>query len=94
MVNELSELFKISDVTILMDSADLEIKGLFSRIHGGAVNSYKNMMSFAGISPISAVDYNVTNENALKNEIAFLKEYQYFRRQSQRINKLILGVSI
>lgn len=40
-VNELSERFGISDVTIRMDLADLEAKGLLSRIHGGAVSSYK-----------------------------------------------------
>lgn len=40
-VNELSNLFNISDVTIRMDLADLEAKGLLSRVHGGAVSSYK-----------------------------------------------------
>lgn len=40
-VNELSSLFEISDVTIRMDLADLEAKGLLSRVHGGAVSSYK-----------------------------------------------------
>lgn len=40
-VNELSALFEISDVTIRMDLADLEAKGLLSRVHGGAVSSYK-----------------------------------------------------
>ena len=40
-VNELSALFEISDVTIRMDLADLEAKGMLSRVHGGAVSSYK-----------------------------------------------------
>ena len=40
-VNELSSLFDISDVTIRMDRADLEARGRLSRIHGGAVSSYK-----------------------------------------------------
>ncbi|MBQ8816609.1 MAG: DeoR/GlpR transcriptional regulator [Lachnospiraceae bacterium] len=40
-VNELSALFDISDVTIRMDLADLEAKGMLSRVHGGAVSSYK-----------------------------------------------------
>ncbi len=40
-VNELSALFDISDVTIRMDLADLEAKGQLSRVHGGAVSSYK-----------------------------------------------------
>ena len=40
-VNELSALFDISEVTIRMDLADLEAKGMLSRVHGGAVSSYK-----------------------------------------------------
>ena len=40
-VNELSELFETSEVTIRMDLTDLEAKGLLSRVHGGAVSSYK-----------------------------------------------------
>ena len=40
-VSELSKTFGISDVTIRMDLADLESKGLLSRVHGGAVSSYK-----------------------------------------------------
>ena len=40
-VTELSELFGISEVSIRTDLADLEAKGLLSRVHGGAVSSYK-----------------------------------------------------
>lgn len=40
-VNDLSEKFGISEVTIRIDLADLEAKGLLSRVHGGAVSSYK-----------------------------------------------------
>ena len=40
-VNELSALFDISEVTIRMDLADLEAKGMLSRVHGGVVSSYK-----------------------------------------------------
>ena len=40
-VNDLSRMFHISEVTIRMDLADLEKKGLLSRVHGGAVSSYK-----------------------------------------------------
>ena len=40
-VTELSELFGISEVSVRSDLADLEAKGLLSRIHGGAVSSYK-----------------------------------------------------
>jgi len=44
-VNELSDMFKISEVTIRMDLADLEQKGLLTRVHGGAVSSYKTYYS-------------------------------------------------
>lgn len=37
----LSKLFNISEVTIRNDLADMEHKGLLSRVHGGAVSSYK-----------------------------------------------------
>lgn len=40
-VTKLSALFDISEVSIRMDLADLEAKGLLSRVHGGAVSSYK-----------------------------------------------------
>ena len=40
-VTELSELFGVSEVTIRMDLADLEERGLLSRVHGGAISSYK-----------------------------------------------------
>lgn len=40
-VNELSQIFGVSEVTIRTDLADMESKGLLSRIHGGAVYSYK-----------------------------------------------------
>ncbi len=40
-VSQLSVLFEVSEVTIRNDLADLESKGLLSRVHGGAVSSYK-----------------------------------------------------
>ena len=40
-VSGLSELLEVSEVTIRNDLSDLESKGLLSRVHGGAVNSYK-----------------------------------------------------
>lgn len=40
-VNTLSDLFAVSKVTIRMDLKDLEEKGLLSRVHGGAISSYK-----------------------------------------------------
>ncbi|MBE6913193.1 MAG: DeoR/GlpR transcriptional regulator [Ruminococcaceae bacterium] len=40
-VTALSTLLKTSEVTIRNDLADLENKGLLSRVHGGAISSYK-----------------------------------------------------
>jgi len=40
-VTELSQLFNVSEVTIRIDLSDLEEKGLLSRVHGGAVSSYR-----------------------------------------------------
>ncbi len=40
-VVELSRLFDISEVTVRNYLADLEAKGLLSRVHGGAISSYK-----------------------------------------------------
>ena len=39
-VTELSEMLDISEVTIRTDLADMESKGLLTRVHGGAVSSY------------------------------------------------------
>ncbi len=40
-VTELSRYFDISEVTVRNYLADLEAKGLLSRVHGGAISSYK-----------------------------------------------------
>lgn len=40
-VSELSKFFDISEVTIRNYLVDLEAKGLLSRVHGGAISSYK-----------------------------------------------------
>ncbi|MBO5453111.1 MAG: DeoR/GlpR transcriptional regulator [Clostridia bacterium] len=40
-VNELSKKFNVSEVTIRSYLADMEKKGLLSRVHGGAISSYK-----------------------------------------------------
>lgn len=40
-VTELSRLFDVSEVTVRNYLSDMEKKGLLSRIHGGAVSSYK-----------------------------------------------------
>ena len=40
-VTELSTRFGVSEVTVRSDLEDMEKKGLLSRVHGGAVSSYK-----------------------------------------------------
>lgn len=40
-VNELSKKFNVSEVTIRCYLADMEKKGLLTRVHGGAISSYK-----------------------------------------------------
>lgn len=46
-VTGLSKLFDISEVTIRTDLADMEYKGLLTRVHGGAVSSYKPYYSMS-----------------------------------------------
>lgn len=46
-VTELSKIFNTSEVTIRTDLADMEYKGLLTRVHGGAVSSYKPYYSMS-----------------------------------------------
>ena len=46
-VTELSELFGISQVTVRAYLEDMEKKGLLTRVHGGAVSSYKPYYSMS-----------------------------------------------
>lgn len=41
-VSELSQFFGVSEVTIRSDLADMETENLLSRVHGGAISSYKS----------------------------------------------------
>ncbi len=41
-VNELSKKFSVSDVVIRTDLSELEGQGLLTRVHGGAITSYKS----------------------------------------------------
>lgn len=61
-VNDLSRLFHISEVTIRMDLADLEKKGLLSRVHGGAVSSYK---TYYNMSMQQRLDANREQKQAI-----------------------------
>ena len=46
-VSELSQLFGVSEVTVRAYLEDMEKKGLLSRVHGGAVSSYKPYYSMS-----------------------------------------------
>ena len=46
-VTELSQLFGVSEVTVRAYLEDMEKKGLLSRVHGGAVSSYKPYYSMS-----------------------------------------------
>lgn len=62
-VTALSEMFGISEVTVRSYLADMESKGLLSRVHGGAISSYK---------PYCSMNFNQRMETnkAEKNSIA------------------------
>jgi DeoR/GlpR family transcriptional regulator of sugar metabolism len=46
-VTELSQLFEVSEVTVRAYLEDMEKKGLLTRVHGGAVSSYKPYYSMS-----------------------------------------------
>lgn len=41
-VSDISAMFKVSEVSIRTDLSELETQGLLSRVHGGAISSYKS----------------------------------------------------
>lgn len=59
-VYDLSQMFNVSEVTIRLDLSDLEEKGLLSRVHGGAVSSYKTYYN------MSLYQRSSTNEDEKK----------------------------
>lgn len=72
-VNELSALFDISEVTIRMDLADLEAKGLLSRVHGGAVSSYKSYYNMNMQQRLSA--NQAQKQSIAKHIVEMIEEY-------------------
>ncbi len=66
-VNELSKIFNVSEVTIRIDLSDLEEKGLLSRVHGGAVGSYK---SYYNMSLKQRSNTNEAEKKAIVEHIA------------------------
>ncbi len=70
-VTELSKLFSISEVTIRTDLADMEYKGLLTRVHGGAVSSYKPYYSMSLNQRLST---NQTQKEIIAGKIAGMIE--------------------
>ena len=70
-VTELSQMFSISEVTIRADLADMENKGLLTRVHGGAVSSYK---SYYNMSLNQRMTTNQSQKEIIANKIAEMIE--------------------
>lgn len=70
-VNELSRLFDISEVTIRTDLADMENKGLLTRVHGGAVSSYK---PYYNMSLNQRMSTNQEQKEIIAKKIAYMIE--------------------
>lgn len=70
-VSTLSELFDISEVTIRNDLADMESKGLLSRVHGGAISSYKPYYS---MNFNQRLETNQIEKNKIAKRIATMIE--------------------
>lgn len=70
-VTELSELLDVSEVTIRNYLADMETKGLLSRVHGGAVSSYKPYYS---MNMTQRLETNQTEKVEIAQKIADMIE--------------------
>ena len=70
-VTELSRLFGVSEVTVRAYLEDMEKKGLLSRVHGGAVSSYKPYYS---MNLNQRLEANQTEKVAIAEKIASLIE--------------------
>lgn len=70
-VTELSEMFNISEVTVRNYLSDMERKGLLSRIHGGAISSYKPYYS---MNMNQRLETNQAEKVDIANKIAQMVE--------------------
>lgn len=70
-VTELSKLFNVSEVTVRNYLADMESKGLLSRIHGGALSSYKPYYS---MNMNQRLETNQTEKVEIAQKIASMIE--------------------
>ncbi len=66
-VTELSQLFNVSEVTIRSYLEDMEKKGLLTRVHGGAVSSYKPYYS---MSLTQRLESNLSDKVDIAEKIA------------------------
>lgn len=65
-VNKLSEIFGVSSVVIRTDLAELERLDLLSRVHGGAITSYK---SYCDMNLIQRSNINLKEKNAISQKV-------------------------
>lgn len=70
-VTELSTLLDVSEVTVRNYLADMETKGLLSRVHGGAVSSYKPYYS---MNMTQRLETNQTQKVEIAQKIASMIE--------------------
>lgn len=70
-VTELSTLLDVSEVTVRNYLADMEAKGLLSRVHGGAVSSYKPYYS---MNMTQRLETNQTEKVEIARKIAEMIE--------------------
>lgn len=72
-VSELSVLFNISSVIIRTDLSELEKQGLLSRVHGGAITSYK---SYYDMSFLQRLNTNAAQKKAIAEKVSeLIKDY-------------------
>ena len=70
-VTELSKTLGTSEVTIRNDLADMENKGLLSRVHGGAISSYK---PYYNMNFSQRLETNQNEKSAIAKKIASMIE--------------------
>lgn len=70
-VTQLSDLFNVSEVTVRNYLADMESKGLLSRIHGGAISSYKPYYS---MNMTQRLETNQSEKVDIANKISTMIE--------------------
>ena len=70
-VTALSEMFGISEVSVRSYLADMESKGLLSRVHGGAISSYK---PYCSMNFNQRMETNKSEKNSIAARVASMIE--------------------